>query len=629
MIVEMQKLRIVGPRERLPDVLAVLQDLEVVHLCPPTPDPPLRPLQPSDRKERHERQVRSAIDDAEEALSRLGGTRSSEGAAARDPTSLLEHVRVAHRSRRVVAALDARRELVEEERERLRHLQRVLATFADMEPPGPSMRCFYLLLSRDVADALPRLERALEERLGRSFSLHARPLDAGEQAVALLVPSEEAEPIDSLLPEVGLRELDVPGAEPGAGTGAALRAVEARMAALDAERSRLDGRRQALAEARVPALERAQAALHDWLLRSEALARAATTEHLFVIEGWLPESARAGLEDALRTRAGDALVVEAVGRERWAAEDVPVAIRNPRVFRPFELITGRLPMPRYGSMDPTPFVAVFFPMFFGLILGDMGYGAALLLLATVGWLRSREGGILRSLSQIGVACGVFAVAFGLCFGEFFGDLGRRWFGLEALAFSREQAFVPFLVLVVAIGFAHVLLGLVVGALSALRSDPRRSAGRGLAALMLVLVLLLLLAAVEVLPAAFFTPAALALLIAFPILVAIEGMIGPIELLSRFSNILSYARIMALGTASVMLATVANQMAGAFGSAVVGVLFAALFHLVNFGLGLFSPTIHALRLHFVEFFGTFYSPGGLAYHPFRHWCPADAPGTSNA
>jgi V/A-type H+-transporting ATPase subunit I len=142
--------------------------------------------------------------------------------------------------------------------------------------------------------------------------------------------------------------------------------------------------------------------------------------------------------------------------------------------------------------------------------------------------------------------------------------------------------------------------------------------------MLVLTLLLVLAAVEVLPSAFFTPTALALLVAFPILVAIEGMIGPIELLSRFANILSYARIMALGTASVMLATVANQLAGAFGSAVVGILFAALFHLVNFGLGLFSPTIHALRLHFVEFFGTFYSPGGLAYRPLRHWSPGESP-----
>ncbi len=73
----------------------------------------------------------------------------------------------------------------------------------------------------------------------------------------------------------------------------------------------------------------------------------------------------------------------------------------------------------------------------------------------------------------------------------------------------------------------------------------------------------------------------------------------------------------------MLAVVANRMVGALGGVVVGVVFATLFHLVNFALGVFSPTIHALRLHFVEFFGTFYSPGGLMYRPFRHWRPGQA------
>jgi V/A-type H+-transporting ATPase subunit I len=295
---------------------------------------------------------------------------------------------------------------------------------------------------------------------------------------------------------------------------------------------------------------------------------------------------------------------------------VPVAIRNPRIFRPFEVITRWLPLPRYGTMDPTPFVAVFFPMFFGLILGDLGYGAILAALAVLGWTRSADGSVLRSLSQIAAACAVFSLLFGFLFGELFGDLGRRVLGMRPLAFSREEAFVPFLSLALAIGFVHVLLGLVLGALSNLRSDPRASLGRGLAAVMLLLTAAVLLAAFNVLPAAFFTPAAIALLLSLPALVVIEGALGPIEFFSRLANVLSYARIMALGTASVMLAVAANRLAGTLGGVAVGVLFATLFHLVNFGLGVFSPTVHALRLHFVEFFGTFYSPGGLIYRPLR-------------
>jgi V/A-type H+-transporting ATPase subunit I len=51
------------------------------------------------------------------------------------------------------------------------------------------------------------------------------------------------------------------------------------------------------------------------------------------------------------------------------------------------------------------------------------------------------------------------------------------------------------------------------------------------------------------------------------------------------------------------------------------VFALLFHIVNFAIGLFSPTIHALRLHYVEFFGQFFRPGGGAYRPLGHWHPS--------
>ena len=96
----------------------------------------------------------------------------------------------------------------------------------------------------------------------------------------------------------------------------------------------------------------------------------------------------------------------------------------------------------------------------------------------------------------------------------------------------------------------------------------------------------------------------------------------IELVGNFGQILSYVRIMALGMASLMLAVVANRMLGTMGSVLVGVLFALLFHLVNFAIGMFSPTIHALRLHYVEFFGRFLSPGGTTYRPLMHWHPSE-------
>jgi V/A-type H+-transporting ATPase subunit I len=182
---------------------------------------------------------------------------------------------------------------------------------------------------------------------------------------------------------------------------------------------------------------------------------------------------------------------------------------------------------------------------------------------------------------------------------------------------------PFLALTIALGVVHVVLGLLLAVVNAWRQGHRREAlGRGVAALMVAFTVMAILAALRLLPSGLFTPLVVALLVAFPILVLLEGVIAIVELVSNFGQILSYARIMALGTASLMLAIVANRMVGAMGSVLVGVLFALLFHAVNFAIGLFSPTIHALRLHYVEFFGRFFSPGGTAYHPLTHWHPSE-------
>jgi V/A-type H+-transporting ATPase subunit I len=306
--------------------------------------------------------------------------------------------------------------------------------------------------------------------------------------------------------------------------------------------------------------------------------------------------------------------------EGWAADAAPVTLHNPPLFRPFEVLTRMLPLPRYGTIDPTPFVAVFFPAFFGLIVGDIGYGVMLAALAGLLWLKSPKQTAWRSVATVGLACASSAIVFGILFGEFFGTLGEM-LGLHPF-FNRERAAIPFLGITVALGAVHIVLALVLAGVNAWRGGHRREAvGRGVALGMLILIALLLLAAFEVLPGALLTPLVLGVFAAFTILVALEGVVALIELVSTVGHILSYARIMALGVASLMLAVVANEMVGAFGSVVIGVVFALLFHLVNFAIALFSPTIHALRLHYVEFFGEFFKPGGSEYRPLGHWHPS--------
>jgi V/A-type H+-transporting ATPase subunit I len=92
--------------------------------------------------------------------------------------------------------------------------------------------------------------------------------------------------------------------------------------------------------------------------------------------------------------------------------------------------------------------------------------------------------------------------------------------------------------------------------------------------------------------------------------------GPIEFIGLIGNVLSYLRIAAIGLASVYLAKVANEVAGMVGNVFVGAILAILIHALNLVLGMFSPTIHSLRLHYVEFFRKFYEGGGRPYEPFR-------------
>jgi len=624
-IVTMQKARIIGSRAQLAATVRVLQDIGTLHPIQPDFAPPLTAPQQSERDLRHERTLRAALEDVEEAMSRLElsvDRRDARPSIRVEPIS--REVRLARRARRAALRLAGEVRAIEEERSSLARLLRLVEVFADLESRihTPGRHTAFLVLTRGHTTALERLEADIGSAVGEGFVVHTEPMPGGELAVMVEVPVRQAERLAAVLPEAGLGEIELPARLERGGPRAAAYELGLRLAAVEARLAFLEDRRRYLGAWLEPGLLRARAALHDWLIVKDVLGHAAVTPHLFVLEGWLPSDERDALAHALSTRVGPSIVVEEIAKERWTSPDAPVSIHNPPMLRPFEVITRRMPAPRYGTLDPTPFVAVFFPLFFGLILGDIGYGAVLAGFAALGWRRSQPGSTLRSVSQIAAACSIFSMLFGLFFGELFGDLGHRLFGLSAMTFSREDAVVPFLILSVSIGFVHVVLGLILGAISGMRSAPRKSLGRGLTALMLVLTAAILLAAVNVLPQFFFKPSVIALLLALPVLVLVEGIVGPIELLSRLSNILSYARIMALGTASVMLAVVANEMAGLIGGAVVGVVFATLFHIVNFGLGVFSPTIHALRLHFVEFFGTFYSPGDQVYQPLRHWRPPD-------
>jgi V/A-type H+-transporting ATPase subunit I len=618
----MLRVRIAGPRTRLGETLAALQDLGALHVDrPDVPDDP----RPDPKWLRQRRHLEHVLQDVETALVRLQWPASTPP----DVTpvgSLATAVRRARRVRRRTDVLSASRAALDDERSMLLRYQEFFQAFESLighELAWPDDQVFYVVLRRAAGAALADLRQSLDAALGGEVELLHRKLSSGEWAVLIFASARAAPRVSALLSAARVDELPAP---PGIGETnlrRAMPAIKQRLDEIPTARARLDDERLALAGAEGPWLVRLRAGLHDEIARGEARARTYTPQHLFILEGWLPAPRHPDLVAHLDGVLGPEIVVSIICAENWGTEATPVALHNPPLFRPFEVITRMVPLPRYGTIDPTPLIAVFFPALFGLMLGDIGYG---LILAAGAWLmrvRSAPASVWRSISTVGLACASSTVVFGTIFGELFGSAGRL-VGVRPY-FDREQATIPFLEFSIALGGVHLLLGVVLAGIGAWRRGRRREAvGRSVTFGMLVLTILLLLAALEILPQRLFTPLAVAVLVSFIALVALEGVMAVVELLSTFGHVLSYARIMAIGVASLTLAAVANEMVGAMGSVLVGVVFALLFHVVNFALGLFSPAIHALRLHYVEFFGQFFSPGGTAYRPLRHWRSLPSP-----
>ena len=618
----MSRVRMIGPRERLQETLGVLQDFGRVQLDRIPSNGSLRAASPDQRTERERRALRRMFDDADAAIDLLSVPAGTEQAVAVTRGPLADWARIARRVRRQAEALRAREQALADERAVLGRYRGFFDAFRVLLAElanAQHLRAYGVMLPAAERGRVDKLADALREELQVEVVVTSRTLASGDIAVLIAVPVEARERMERAFGAARIAEVPLPSGYADQSLTEAAPAILARLDDIPRQVAEILQERAALASRWGSELRTIRASASDRLSAAAATDLTVATQHAFVIEGWLPRDDMPRLRSLVEQRLGD-LVVEELAREEWSGAEAPVVLSNPRLFKPFETLTALMPLPAYGSMDPTPFVAVGFPMLFGMILGDVGYG--IVLGAIGGLILWRAKGRMHSIGTIALSCALFAVIFGFLFGEFFGTLGRELFGMRPILLDRENAIVAAIVAAVGIGLVHTMLGLFLSLLTS-RGKPRVAISRAVQLAMMIVIVLALLSAVEVLPRRLFGPLGMAALIGFPVLLILEGIIAPIEFFSTLSSVLSYVRIMALGTASVLLASVANDMVGVFGSVLVGVMFALLFHLVNFAMGVFSPTIHALRLHYVEFFKQFYSPGGRPYEPFRHREPRRA------
>lgn len=369
--------------------------------------------------------------------------------------------------------------------------------------------------------------------------------------------------------------------------------------------------------------------------------------HVFVVTGWIPKDQVESTRQLLTEKfEGKVELTEEVPTHE-ELEEAPVALSNKGLVKPFEFIYMLIRPPKYGNLDPTFIVAIFFPILFGFMLGDIGYGLVMIGgVYLVRYLLKKRG--TKSLffdlfTSVMLIAGISTTLFGILYLEFFGDLifkmlgwdkghvawvwghtsnGMPWgWPLERVAEHNEEIFTLILLIVMAIGVLHMTVGLVVGFINAIREKERKHAFEKAGYLMFIWGLVIIFGTMWGIKS-FAKPGAI-----IGVLVAIVGVVfaaygggfgGAIEAVLTFGNILSYARLYGIGLASVILAEVSNQLGAKFSGAFIpiGIIVAVLLHTLNLLLGILSPSIQSLRLNLVESFTKFYKEAEVEYKPFK-------------
>ena len=523
-----------------------------------------------------------------------------------------------------VKSLVSQRENLESELASLPRYEATLRKLLPIIPDSvrePGNRSVGILVSRDHMDVLDTIGKRVFDLTQGHAEIVASDVDIHMHAMLIVFPEKYMNEIETLLGREDISRLRLP-AELGDGSpDIILAALYRRMASIPERIKEIDRELAALSMQWCDKLAIWRAALQDEIDVSHVLPKFGETEMTFVLVGWVPAIDMERIEKSLHENVGEAVYIQKLKMTPELKKRAPVILQNPAPAKPFESLVKLLAMPRYGHIDPTQLMAFFLPIFFGMILGDVGYGILVLVL-NLGALRHFKSGVTRDILIVLAMGAGWSILFGFLYGELFGTLGET-FGMHALWFDRTspENVMGLLMMTVAIGAVHITLGLILGVWEAIKDRSRNHLlERGGMLIGLIGLFFIVGVLVDFLPQGFMSVSIAFVIVGIVLLGASLGylgiVMGPIEFITLIGNVLSYLRIAAIGLASVYLAKVANEMAGISGNIIVGAILAILIHTLNLVLGMFSPTIHSLRLHYVEFFRKFYESGGRSYEPFK-------------
>lgn len=373
------------------------------------------------------------------------------------------------------------------------------------------------------------------------------------------------------------------------------------------------------------------------------------TRKTFLISGYIPEKAAEKTRKVLTDRFEAQVEIEDLGED----EEAPVIVQNNGFFEAGEGVMSSFGLPAKGEVDPTSVMTIFYIFLFGLMLSDAAYG--LIVMIACGILLKkfpRMSDSMRKSFKLFFWCGVSTLVWGILFGGYFGDVvdvvAKSFFHvtlpegrslLPALWFVPLNEPMKMLVYSMLFGVIHLFAGLGMKGYMCLKDKKYMDFLCDVVFWFCLLVGLIIM----LLPSDLFASIAQAKIV-FPEAVnvagkalAIGGALGILLFSGRssknvglrlalgaydlynitgwLSDVLSYSRLLALGLATGVIASVFNQLGVMLGP--VGFVPVFLIgHVLNMAINLLGAYVHTCRLQYVEFFGKFYEGGGRQFHPFR-------------
>lgn len=505
------------------------------------------------------------------------------------------------------------------------------------------MQFVYVAVVTVSSKNIPELETALSNV--DPILVHHRAIANGQEFVFVATSTKHKDEIDKILKNHNAEIFQKPPELPES-SSEALQEVDVQTKELLESKEVLLGDLKKLAEKnknRLSALEETAQNISNVLTSKQ---KSLESKHLVTIKGFVPKKEFDALETKIDDKVDKVLLVEKEAEPQEPEDepkDPPTKIHNRSFAKPFEIITTLYGVPHYNEVDPTPLMAITFPLLFGFMFGDAGHGLVLLSIGlTVGLLIKRNQGI-RSFGWILAACGMGAIFAGILFGEFF---GKNIF--PPLWFDPFEDVTDFLLFSLFIGIIQIMSGFVIDFVNyVLKGDIIDAVSTSLPKMLFYSGGIYLIAVYQLDFGKWLSGPILLPLIPFVFLIfgkliivktlqktghppkmstmhesLMERVFESGDLVTRLlSNTMSYARILALLMAHWALTLVTYTISGmVFPTPLIGTIIGGIvvvggniFVMVFEGLIVF---IHTLRLHFYEWFSKFYEGTGVPFSPFK-------------